>query len=238
MKNELVSRIGPLGIPIVRTAEHPCPYFPQRTASEWIAIAPELDSSLYQGLMDLGFRRSASVCYRPDCGDCAACLPIRVPVADFSASRSQRRVVRRNEGVNVTIADPCLDEERLALYRLYQEARHGKGEGGTAAEYEELFVRSPVETVEMSFRLDGALIGIGIVDVCPQCLSSVYFFFHPEFSHLSPGVFSALCEIGECRRRALPYWYIGFWVEGCRKMEYKADFRPRELLRRGLWTAV
>ena len=219
-----------LRLPLLRGEEHDCPYLPDRTAAELFALPLGVDSGTYRRLMDLGFRRAGQVFYRPSCPGCRECAPIRVPVERFTPSRSQRRVLRRNHDLRVQIGPPVEDDRRYELYRRYQAWQH---EGRMIEEREEFaafFCGSPIDTIEMSYWLGERLVGVGIVDVCPGALSSVYFYSEPDFARRSLGVFSALCEMEECRRRGLAYWYVGFYIRDCRKMSYKARFRPHELL--------
>lgn len=228
----------PFALPLLRTAPHPCSYLPQRTAREQIALTgAEMSPERYQALMDAGFRRSGHLFYRTDCPACRACVPIRVPVRDFRPSRSQRRNLHRNADVEVHLHAPADDDERFELFSRYQAWRHAD-RASDRRSFADFLVRSPIDTLEMSYRIGGRLVGVGIVDLCPISLSSVYFYCDPDHHGRSLGTFSALCEIEECRRRELPYWYIGFYVAQCAKMTYKASFRPHELLRaEGVWGA-
>jgi leucyl-tRNA---protein transferase len=230
MRSDRLTTDARTGLPLLRGELHACPYVPGRVAREDYALGGEMDGAIYQQLMDGGFRRAGRVFYRPTCPACAACVPIRVPVATFAASRSQRRAQRRNADVQVSTGEPRLDAERYELYQRYQTSRHDPLDESSAASLGRFLYESPLETLEMTYRVHGRLVGVGIVDLCPISLSSVYFFFDPDESRRGLGAFSALCEIEECRRRGLPYWYIGFYVAGCHKMEYKRSFRPAELL--------
>ena len=212
------------------TDEHECPYLPDRAAREALLLTPVDDAAFYQQLMDWGFRRSERFFYRPGCDGCRACTPIRVPVERFAESRSQGRVRRRNADVEVRVAEPTLDEERWSLFTRYQLEVHDKPMLRAPAEYVGVFCDSPIESIEMAYYVRGRLVGIGLLDVCPSALSSVYFYYDPREARRSLGVFSGLCEVEECRRRNLPWWYLGFYIAGCRKMEYKSRFRPYELL--------
>lgn len=169
-------------------------------------------------------------------------MPIRVPVQDFAASRSQRRVLRRNEDIRVTIDAPQANDEKWRLYRAYRCWQHDDPECDEREDFEEFLYRSPLEesgrtrTLEMSYWIGERLAAVGIVDACPSALSSVYVYFDPIHAQRSLGVFSALREIEECRRRGLAYWYIGYYVRECRRMNYKAQYRPYELLGAdGVW---
>jgi len=220
----------PNSAPLYVGEPHPCPYLPGRTARDVFLTESELDPAAYEALMDCGFRRSGTVVYRPICDGCRECVQLRVPVAAFCLSRSQRRVLRRNLDVRVEIGTPVCTDEKWRIFVRYLRHQHD----GTMSEDREAFERflygSPTRTLEMVYRLGRRIVGVGLVDVCPSALSSVYFFFEPKEARRSLGVFGALREIDECRNRGPPYWYAGFFVRDCTRMNYKAAFRPFELL--------
>lgn len=227
------ARSNPL--PVYRSEPHPCAYLPDRQAAELFFVADQLDPRSYEHLMNQRFRRTGIVFYRPDCDGCEACVPIRVPVAEFQPSRSQRRVLARNANVRIAISPPTCDTQRLELLNEYERRVHAKPAAKSEAEYQEHFCGSPLTTIEMTYWLDDRLIGVGLIDETPNTLSSVYFYYDPAEARRSLGVFSALREIEECRRRGRRWWYLGFYVGGCRKMAYKATFGPHELLVDGRW---
>ncbi len=228
-----------LSLPLVRSAPHPCPYLPGHVARELVAIAEHVAPGVYQRMMDLGFRRAGTIFYRPTCPNCRACQAIRVPVSHFRPSRSQRRVLKRNSDVLVRVGPLRVDEERCRLFERYQQWRHDSHLTGDRREFIRFLGTSPLRSAELSYWLGGRLVGVSVLDVCPHSLSSVYFYSEPELADRSLGVYSGLCEIEECQRRGLPYWYVGFYVAGCPKMEYKARFRPCELLGPdGVWRHV
>ncbi len=216
-------------LPVLR-GDMPCPYLPDEAASWQLALSSDIDSAAYQILMDSGFRRSGELYYRPDCPNCRACVPIRVRVADFVESRSQRRVRRRNSDVQCSLGPPRVSLEAYALYRRYQEAVHDERPASDPEEWARSLIASSIETFVMSYRVRERLVGQGVIDQTPDTLSSVYFVYDPDEHRRSLGVFSCLSEIDECRRRGLPYWYLGLHVFGCAKMAYKTQFRPFELL--------
>jgi arginine-tRNA-protein transferase len=221
-----------LPLRLLRGAEHDCAYLPDLPACEQYTF-PELsciDSALYEDMMNAGFRRAGRVFYRPDCPTCAACVPIRVPVARFRPSRSQRRAIHRNRDLQVIVGPVLSDDEHYALYQAYPFTRHPEREPADRAGFEEFLGVSPIETVELSLRSDGRLLAAAIVDVCPTALSSVYCYYDPRVRRRSPGVLTALYEIELCRLWSKSHWYIGFHIDGCRKMAYKRDYRPYELL--------
>ncbi len=215
--------------PLILGEPHPCSYLPNRSARELIVLGLVTDPDTVAYLLERGFRRSGNLFYRPGCRDCAACVPIRVPVRDFTPSRSQRRVLRRNADLTVVAAEPSADDEHWDLFLRYQHHQHGGQMIRERDQFEASFGPASIVSLELDFRLAGRLVGSGLVDVSPDGLSSVYFYFDPAEARRSLGVFSALCEIEHCRRLGLPHWYLGYWIAGCRKMEYKTRFRPCEL---------
>jgi arginine-tRNA-protein transferase len=213
----------------------PCPHLPGRRARHEAFTTPPV-RGLYQTLMDLNFRRLGPVFYRPRCEGCDECRMLRVPVADFRPSRSQRRCFARNADVGVELAPPQLDDERHALFRRYLAARHDGTMDGSVEELRSLAGASPVETLELAYRLGGRLVGVSIADFEPDAMSAVYCYFAPDEPRRSLGVFNVLTMIGECRRRGLTHLYLGYYVRDCRKMSYKDQYRPCEILRRdGGW---
>lgn len=214
---------------------HPCGYLPGRVAAEEYSVDGRIDSAIYQALLDRGFRRSGRSFYRPHCAGCCECVQIRVPVATFVRSRSQARAWRRNRDVTVEIGPLAPTDEKWALFRAYTAARHKPVGDDERAHFDAWLHDSPIDSIEFRFRIGGRLMGVGVVDCTPRCLSSVYFYFDPADGRRSPGVFSALCAIEECRRRGLQHWYAGYYVRDCPAMNYKSQYRPYELLTADGW---
>lgn len=220
---------------------HNCSYLPKLSAQHqyfyWLTEQGPLPGDFYQQLLDRHFRRSGRMFYRPRCAACALCIPIRMALAGFEPSRSQRRVLRKNEDVVVRWGRPALDAARLALYQRYAVERH-EGEAPSAQSTSEFLYDSPTDTLEATYWVGERLIGVGICDVTPVALSTVYFYFDPDEAARSLGVFSALQEMEYAGGLGLAYYYLGYWVPGCGKMEYKAAFGDHELLKERGWTAV
>ncbi len=230
MKEPASRQFVDVGSVVHRGPPHDCPYLPDRKAQNAYILSTSLPPEEYQGLMDRGYRRSGLVVYRPICTGCRECVPIRIPVAEFTPSRSQRRILRRNSDVQVRLGAPTITEEKHRLFVAYLRDQHDGSMSEEMASFEEFLYFSPTDTLEMTYFIDDRLVAVGIVDVCPEALSSVYFFFDPDFGRRSLGIFGGLCEIEECRRRGLIYWYLGYYIRDCGRMNYKAQFRPFELL--------
>lgn len=226
---------GALPLP---SRSHPCPYLAGRLAREEAWLVAALPAQVYHELMDRNFRRVGHVVYRPRCVDCGACLQLRVPVDQFRPSRSQRRAQARNQDVILQVGRPRCSAEKVDLYGRYLAAKHPDA-GGDSGSVREFLYRSCVGSREIEYRdAAGRLLAVSIVDETPESLSSVYHFYDPRESRRSLGVFSVLAEIGLCRSRGIPWYYLGYWIEGARTMDYKARFRPHELLVDGTWRRV
>jgi arginine-tRNA-protein transferase len=187
--------------------------------------------------MDAGFRRSGRMLYQPVCRACRDCVAIRVPVARFAAGRSQRRCWRRNLDLSVTVGRPSPTPEKHDLYARYLDARHDGQQDASPEGLEAFLYDSPVETLEFEYRDPrGALRAVGICDASERSLSSVYFYFDPAEARRGLGTFGVLQEIAFCRSVGIGHYYLGFWVAGTATMDYKAQFRPAEVLGTdGLW---
>lgn len=233
----------PVRLTLVTTGEHACPYLPGRTSTNRAFWAEQMPPEVYHAFMNAGFRRSGKVVYQPSCRGCRQCMSIRVPVATFAASKSQRRAARRNADLRMEVGRPVPDAERHDLYRKYVTQWHGKPADATDESYDEFVTflyDSPVDTIEFGYRDgSGQLLGVGICDLCASSLSSVYFFYDPAAAARGLGTFSVLKEIEYCSTLNIPHYYMGYWVDGCGAMAYKASFRPNEVLHPdGTWRAL
>jgi arginine-tRNA-protein transferase len=225
-----------------RTAALACPYLPGRIERKLITeLAGHSAMSLYNALSRAGFRRSHHLAYRPACAGCSACVPVRIPVARFAASRSLRRVERVNRDLALRVAEPRATLEHYRLFTRYQRLRHAESDMAamTYGDFRAMIEDSPVVSRLVELRGgDGALLGACLVDLLDDGLSAVYSFFAPEQSRRSLGTFLVLALVGEGRRRALPYVYLGYWIGESAKMAYKARFHPLEALGPAGWRAL
>ncbi|MEM6887772.1 MAG: arginyltransferase [Pseudomonadota bacterium] len=222
------------------TAPQPCPYLAGRMERKlFTALQGDNAERLNDSLSQQGFRRSQNVLYRPSCAECSACLSARIDVKAFDPSRSQRRVVKRNETVNRRATSPWASEEQYELFRDYLDSRHADGGMADmdvfefAAMVEETPIRSRV--VEYNDRSDGSLIGVSLTDVLSDGLSMVYSFYAPDMPKQSLGTYMILDHIEIAREAGLPYVYLGYWVPGSQKMGYKAKFSGLEVYQGGRW---
>jgi len=230
----------PFELDLEPAPEEPCPYLPDRAMRVRGFACAEVPGYAYQDLLDAGFRRSGLIYYQPMCRDCRACVPLRVPVASFVTSRSQRRVLRRNRDLSLSWAEPALSDEKLAIYQRYLEARHDRIMDRGREGVERFLYSSSTDTIEGEYRdATGRLVGVAICDVTPEALSSVYFYHEPAEAERSLGTFSALCEITRARETGRAHYYLGYWIAACAKMAYKDRFRPCQTLDGdGVWRTL
>ncbi|MDE2089303.1 MAG: arginyltransferase [Gammaproteobacteria bacterium] len=238
MRADLNDRPNLRRLAFYASQEHACGYLPGRRAVTLFADpGAHLDNGIYSRLADYGFRRSGAYIYQPSCPQCDACIPVRIPVDEFTPRRSEIRTWRRNRDLAVHPVAPDYHEEHFALYRRYVHARH-RGSSMDHADPEKYleFLTSPWSaTTFYEFRHGPRLLGVAVVDRLEQSLSAVYTFFDPEVPARGLGTYAILWEIEEARRLNLRWLYLGYWIRECPKMSYKGHFRPMEIYRQGQW---
>ncbi len=229
------------------TAPQSCPYLAGRVERKlFTALQGDNASNLNDVLSRQGFRRSQNVLYRPSCAGCSACLSARIVVADFTPSRNQRRVLRRNAHLERSARSPWATEPQYDLFRRYLDARHATGGMADmdihefAAMVEETPVRSRVVEYYHTCPTTGRreLAAVCLTDVLLDGLSMVYSFFDPDLAASSLGSFIILDHVNIAREANLPYVYLGYWVPGSDKMDYKSRYRPLEIFYDGAWTLL
>lgn len=220
------------------TQPHTCSYLPdERATTLFLDPGHVIDAEIYAQLSDLGFRRSGDHLYRPHCQSCKACIPTRIPVEQFAPSRQQRKILNRNADLHVQPVRPHYSEEYFELYRRYIEQRHADGDmyPPNREQFSAFLIRDLPFCRFYEFRLAGELVAVAVTDVLPNGLSAVYTFYEPEQERRSLGRFAILWQIGEAMRLKLPAVYLGYWIRSCRKMNYKTQYRPLELLTNQRW---
>jgi arginyl-tRNA--protein-N-Asp/Glu arginylyltransferase len=231
------------------TSPSACPYLPGKEERKVFTHiigrrGRELNEILTQG----GFRRSQTIAYRPACDACRACVSVRVLVNEFEPSDNLRRILRKNSGLIGSAVPNRPTSEQYSLFRRYVDTRHADGGMAdmTVLDYSMMVEDSHVDTRLIEYRrrgIDSAITGRGAGDLIAVCLtdemsdglSMVYSFYDPDLQESSLGTFMILDHIRRARAMGLPYLYLGYWVEGSKKMDYKARFKPQERLLANGW---
>ncbi len=217
---------------LFQTLPHTCGYFRERTAQNLVIdpSAPDL-RQLYGPALERGFRRAGGHVYLPQCARCHACTPCRIDVAQFQPDRAQKRCLQRNADLSVHETAPVITPERYQLYATYLHARHAGGgmDDAHASDFEHFLTAPWSPTLFLEFRRHEQLLAVAVTDICPNGMSAVYTFFDPDESVRSLGTFAILQQVELARRRALPWLYLGFWIDGHPKMDYKRHFKPLQI---------
>lgn len=221
------------------TAPLPCPYLPDRMERRIVTELAGRDvEAMHDALSLSGFRRSHGIAYAPACPTCNACIPIRAVCADYTPTRTQRRIERVNSDLSWVECLAQATEEQYALFSCYQMDRHGDGEMAKMDfdDYQALVEDTPIETQLVEFRsVDEKLVAVCLVDRICDGLSAVYSFFDPDLGHRSLGTYMVIWLIRRAHELGLRNVYMGFWIEACGKMAYKSKFQPYEIYREGQW---
>ncbi len=236
------------------TAEAPCPYLPGKQERKVFTHLLDADANTINSMLTTaGFRRSQTIAYKPACDGCSACVSVRIPVDRFAPTQSMRRIIRRNTDLERRVREPHATEPQFELLRAYLQDRHAAG--GMADMDEDDFgamvEETTVDTVLFEYwgraanadhpDLDDVplsrpdLLASSVTDVIDDGLSMVYSFFDPGEQARSLGTYMILDHVVKARELGLPYLYLGYWIEDCRKMAYKARFQPLEALTQDGW---
>ncbi|HEX5756059.1 MAG TPA: arginyltransferase [Arenimonas sp.] len=226
------------GIRLFQTLEHRCGYYPERQARDLILDPddPRLQA-LYGEALARGYRRSGGHVYRPHCRSCQACVPVRIPVQRFVPDRSQRRCLKRNHDLDLVVAPAKRSDEHFDLFRRYLRARHAGGGMDDASEDNfDAFLSCPWSpTVFLELRRQGELLAVAVTDVVPGALSAVYTFFDPDQRERGLGSLAILQQIAWAQAQRRHHLYLGFWIAGHPKMDYKQRYQPLQRLDGEFW---
>ncbi len=231
------------------TAPSPCPYlegqFERKVFTHLVGEkAPEMNDLLTQG----GFRRSQNIAYRPACESCRACVSVRILAEEFKANRSMKRILTRNEDIVSQEFPAEPSSEQYSMFRAYLDARHNEGgmSDMSVLDYAMMVEDTHVPTRIIEYRIfddensdeihqNGRLIAVALSDLMGDGISMVYSYFDPDFSDRSLGTYMILDHIRRAQDRKLPHVYLGYWVAGSRKMDYKTRFLPQDHLMAAGW---
>lgn len=236
------------------TAESPCPYLEGKLERKVFTHLLDVDANTINSMLTgAGFRRSQTIAYKPACDGCSACVSVRIPVDRFRPSNSQRRTIKRNLDLERVPREPVATEPQFELLHTYLQDRHANGGMSDMDEddFSAMVEETTVDTVIFEYWQKSGpsgetheplgrhkLIGASVTDVIDDGLSMVYSFFDPSESARSLGSYMILDHVAKAREMGLPYVYLGYWIEDCRKMAYKARFQPLEALTMDGWALM
>jgi leucyl-tRNA---protein transferase len=227
-----------ISIPLFLTQEHPCSYLEgEQAQSVFVHPSYPLTTSIYAQLIEQGFRRSGDEIYAPHCPHCSACIPARLPVKRFKPNRSQKRCLIKNRDTQAIVKPAVFEKAHYDMYLRYQAIRHGGGSMASASpdDYLGFLGSSWCNTRFVEFSINNKLAGVAVIDQFEQAWSAVYTFFEPKFSSYSLGVYAVLWQIEQAILQQNEFLYLGFWIKACKKMAYKSDYQPLQLLIDNQW---
>tara|TARA_B110000444_G_C18755433_1_gene554883 strand:+ start:87 stop:842 length:756 start_codon:yes stop_codon:yes gene_type:complete len=234
------------------TNPHPCSYIQGNEATTAFVASTdpnlevvshiEVDSTLYSQLSDMGFRRSGQYFYSPRCKSCNACISARVPINTFEYSRQQKRCIKRNGDLTVTLSTTVDEQEHYPLYKRYINTRHADGDmyPPSMPQFRDFIGNLREYTKMLEVRLHGELVAAGVVDYLDDGLSAIYSYYstEPQHKNRSLGTFSVLSQIAIAKEIGLSYLYLGYWIKDSPKMAYKSNYRPLEILKDRQWVLL
>ena len=223
------------------TTKYSCGYINGQDAQSIVATPyKNINNTNFGSLINKGFRRSGQYIYKPNCKDCSACIPIRLLVSNFNASRSQKRVKKYLDKFSVKLLPLTFNEEHYNLYVSYQNKRHPNNieSENDATDYNDFLIKSHVMSKLVEFRLNNQLKMVTIIDIVDDGISAVYTFYDYSDQKLSLGTMSILWLLEFCKKENLSFLYLGYWINENQKMKYKTNFKPYELMIEGVWQQV
>ncbi|MDG2421308.1 MAG: arginyltransferase [Gammaproteobacteria bacterium] len=228
-------------ISLFRTSDHACSYKEDhRAATIFLDPTIPIHKSMNSRLSFLGFRRSGSHLYKPDCSYCNACISCRIPTNAFKFKNSYRRILNKNKDLNIVTKDNLTNDSFYLLYERYINDRHADGDmyPVTREQFEAFIKTKTTDTHFTLFYLKGTLIAVSVTDILENGISAVYTYFDPNEGKRSLGIHSILYQVQLAITLNFPYVYLGYWIKDCQNMKYKLNFRPIEMLINDEWVLI
>ncbi len=212
-----------------------CPYHLPHDAYFYQALFSPLADHMMELFLTSGYRRNGNCLYTMHCPECSACIPIRLHPMEMQLNRNQRRVLKKNQDLEVEFAPFEASHENIALCEKFLSHRYPHKKNDGKSYYDGFFLNRITPGMEIRYRLQGRLVGTGIVDIGNNWMNAVYFYFDPDAAARSPGTFNILTMIETCLKLDIPYLYLGYYIQEVAAMNYKSRFNPHYLYLDGAW---
>jgi len=217
------------------TTEDECAYLDDAKQTTHYKIVNMCSTSYCEALIERGWRRFGNMFFRPVCADCNACESFKIDVKNYTFSKSERRILRKNENTKIVIQRPQVTLSHLALFEKYhlhmKDKRDWNHEKTTSKHYYMSFVHGHGDFgYEVLYYVGETLVGVDLIDILPNGISSIYFYYDPDLSKHSLGTFSMLQQIQMAKENDLEWIYMGYYVQGCQSLEYKSRYKPYHVL--------
>jgi arginine-tRNA-protein transferase len=215
--------------------DYECAYLPEKSVRMHYKYVQNASKTFATAVIARGWRRFGRYFFHPTCNGCNECKSIRIDVKNYKFSKSQRKVMRKNKETQIIVQKPTLTQAHLDLYNKYHAFKHEKDGWShrniSQREYHENFVEGAHDFgKEVLYIVDGKLVGVDLIDILDDGISAIYFYYDPDYAHLSLGTYSLLYQIKLAQILELPWIYLGYWVDGCKAFAYKPKFQPQEIL--------
>lgn len=225
----------PLHIQEFLTQEDQCSYLPNKMSKFHYVLIDECPLDLYESLLFRGFRRFGKAFFRHMCNSCIDCISLRVPVQTFKPNKSQRKALKNNQDVRIELCKPEYTDTHLNLYNKYhnhqKEVKNWAFTEHSSNEYIQSYIDGAQDFGhEVKYFLGDTLVAVGFIDILKNAISSIYFYYDPAYKNRSLGTFSVLMEMELCKQFEVEYLFLGYWVQDCPSMQYKASFKPHQTL--------
>lgn len=213
-----------------------CSYFDTEVSDIRYKYMYECSTDQYQAMLERGWRRFGKMHFVPECKGCTKCVSMRIDVANYKFSKSEKRVIAKNKDTKLYIRPPSMTLEHLNLYDKYHAYMNGKKDWPYSpiepGEYQKSYVEGKAEySKEFLYMKDNKLVGVALVDLLPESVSSIYCYYDHDYSDLSIGKFSILAQIKIAKEMNIPYIYLGYWIKDHLSMGYKEAYKPFQILK-------
>ncbi len=215
--------------------DYDCAYLSDKSVRMNYKYVPYASQQFTTAVIHRGWRRFGKYFFHPICNGCNECKSIRINVNEYKYTKSQRKAIRRNSDTQIIIQKPTLTKAHINLYNKYHKHKEQKDSWKfrtiSQREYQENFVDGANDFgKEVLYIKDEKLIGVDLIDILEDGISSIYFYYDPDYDRLSLGVYSLLYQINLAKTLEVDWIYLGYWVEGCKAFAYKPKFQPQEIL--------